>query len=130
MEHWSDYMKRNRVSAETAIELLTRWQDEANTVGVFFIADARTAVMVRACVNRASNGSLEIRDAAGQSTRASFGLSGANFQYGPVQVFPRWPAPPMVWVTGLSIWLPSGSWLFVWDVKSEPAQRSLSAARN
>jgi hypothetical protein len=116
MEHWTDYMKRNAIPPQEAVELLGRWSEDETAIGMLFIAGARAAVVMRTRVHRVADGRLELHDPE-DPAGAAFGLSGADFQYGPVMMFPRWPLPPPVNVTGLSVWLPAGSWLFLWDAR-------------
>jgi hypothetical protein len=47
----------------------------------------------------------------GDSAAASFNLRQAKFTYGPMQVFPRLPAPPPVEVMALQVYLATGDWL-------------------
>jgi hypothetical protein len=114
MEHWADYRKRNAVTPEKAMELLDGWYEDETAIGMLFIAGAEAAVTMRTKVQRILAGRLDLRDPK-DPAGASFGLSRAGFQYGPVMLFPRWPSPPPVNVQGLSVWLPSGGWLFLWD---------------
>jgi hypothetical protein len=116
MEHWTDYMKRNAIPPEKATELLDGWHEDETTIGMVFIAGAGAAVTMRTKVQRILAGRLELHDPE-DPAGATFGLSGAGFQYGPVVFFPRWPLPPPVNVEGLSVWLPAGSWLFLWDAR-------------
>lgn len=116
MEHWTDYMKRNAVSPERAAELLGAWYESDTPIGMLFISSARAVVTMRTRVQYLTAGRLELHD-PGHPNGAVFGLAGAGFQYGPVMMFPRWPLPPPVNVVGLSVWMPTGSWLFLWDAR-------------
>jgi hypothetical protein len=116
MEHWTDYMKRNAIPPQEAMELLAGWCEDESAIGMVFIASAQAALTMRTRVQRISGGRLELHDPE-YPAGATFGLSDAGFQYGPVMMFPRWPLPPPVNVRGLSVWLPTGSWLFLWDAR-------------
>ena len=55
-----------------------------------------------------ANGQLEIK---GAFARASFNLTGASFQYGPMQTWPRWPSPLIVEVNALRAEFANGDYL-------------------
>jgi hypothetical protein len=117
MEHWTDSMKGNAISPDEAMELLAGWHVGATAIGMLFHAAARATVMMRTRVHQVSADRLELLD-SGCPAGAGFGLQGAGFQFGPMLLFPRWPLPPPVNVTGLSVWLSSGGWLFLWDARA------------
>jgi hypothetical protein len=59
-------------------------------------------------VESARNGKLLLK---GDMVRASFNLTRANFTYGPVQTWPKWPSPPIVEVIAVQAQLENGDWL-------------------
>src|SRR6266849_8162004 len=59
-------------------------------------------------VESASNGKLLLKS---DTVRASFNLTQANFTYGPVQTWPKWPSPPIVEVIAVQAQLENGDWL-------------------
>jgi hypothetical protein len=58
-------------------------------------------------VRDAHNGLLQKADRTG----ASLNLKMAKFSYGPMQVWPRWPAKPTVEVLALQAYVATGDWL-------------------
>ena len=59
-------------------------------------------------VTSARMGRLQINS---ETAEATFNLKEAEFLYGPVQLFPRWPYPPPVEVIAVQAALPGGDWL-------------------
>ena len=66
------------------------------------------AISAEMTIRAARNGLVQLR---GDGAGASFNLKQAKFTYGPMQVFPRWPAPPPVEVMALQVYLATGDWL-------------------
>jgi hypothetical protein len=88
---------------------LDEWKQAGKELGMLFCGrSATTAVSAMVTVSEARNGLLRLR---GAEAAATFNLKQAKFTYGPMQVFPRWPAPPPVEVMTLQAYLASGDWL-------------------
>ena len=101
------YFEGRLVAADQAWRLLDEWMASGKRIGVWFVAKSasvRTAGMVKS----ARNGRVQLQ---GQSAQAAFQLQKARFTYGPFQVFPNWPAGPMVEVRALQAFLANGDWL-------------------
>ena len=97
------------ISAEEAWRVLDEWKAEGKEIGVLFCGRSATAVIAAMCrVRSAHNGMLQMR---GESSGVSLNLRMAKFTYGPMQVWPRWPAGPTAEVLALQAYLPAGDWL-------------------
>ncbi|HUI57985.1 MAG TPA: hypothetical protein VLY04_23580 [Bryobacteraceae bacterium] len=97
------------ISADEAWRLFDRWKTAGQEIGVLFCGRSASAAISALCTVRvARNGLLQLK---GEATGASFNLKQAKFTYGPMQVFPRWPAPPPVEVMALQAYLVTGDWL-------------------
>lgn len=59
-------------------------------------------------VTLVKNGRIELK---GKLARASFNLSEARFKYGPMQMWPHWPSPPIVEVNALRAEFGNGDYL-------------------
>jgi hypothetical protein len=59
-------------------------------------------------VHSARNGILQL-DSDG--AKATFRLINAKLTYGPVPMYPRWPAPSVVEVQAIQAYLAAGDWL-------------------
>jgi hypothetical protein len=95
--------------AEEAWLLFEDWKTGGKQIGVLFCGrSGTTAISALLTVSSARNGLLQLR---GDGAGASFNLKQAKFTYGPMQVFPRWPAPPPVEIMALQAYLATGDWL-------------------
>ena len=75
---------------------------------MIFYAASGTSVYTMGFVELARNGKLLMK---GDTVRLSFNLTQANFAYGPVQTWPKWPSPPIVEVIAIQAQLTNGDWL-------------------
>jgi|ERR1043165_4057891 hypothetical protein len=90
-----------------AWRMFEQWRSAANEIGVMFLG-RHGSLATTGTVTSARMGRLQINSG---STEATFNLKDANFLYGPVQLFPRWPYPPPVEVIAVQAYFPSGDWL-------------------
>jgi hypothetical protein len=99
----------NPIAAEGAWRLFEDWRSSAKEIGVLYCArGASASISAMLTVRSARNGVLRMK---GDTAGAAFTLKEARFTYGPLQVFPRWPAPPPVEVMALQAYLVTGDWL-------------------
>ena len=98
-----------QISSEDAWRVLDDWKSKRKEIGVLFCGRSGTAVIAAMCTVRAArNGLLQMK---GDSAGASLNLKLAKFSYGPMQVWPHWPAGPTAEVLALQAYLATGDWL-------------------
>src|SRR5215831_14618724 len=103
--------RRNPIQPDQAWCILDRWKSSGREIGVIFWNRSGN-VYALGSMKSARNGRLEL---CGEVARASFNLIGAEFRYGPMQTWPRWPSPPVTEVMALTAELPGGDYLAVAD---------------
>lgn len=97
------------VAAEEVWLKFEDWKTAGKEIGVLFCGrGGTTAISGLMTICSARNGLVQLK---GDGAGASFNLKQAKFTYGPMQVFPRWPAPPPVEVMALQVYLATGDWL-------------------
>jgi hypothetical protein len=97
------------IAADEAWRLLDDWRVQGKEIGLLLCIRSGTAVVSSMCTLWATrNGLLQLRTDSGG---ASLNLKLAKFTYGPMKVWPRWPAGPTVEVLALQAYLPEGDWL-------------------
>ena len=97
------------IGAHEAWQLFDNWRAHGNEIGMLFCARSGTAVISAMCrVYATRNGLLLLKTADGG---VSLNLKMAQFNYGPMKVWPRWPAGPTVDVLALQAFLEAGEWL-------------------
>src|SRR6266852_5984617 len=97
------------IPVERAWMIFDSWKVEDREIGVIFYGRSG-AIYTMGRVSSAKNGSLRL---SGQFGSASFNLRDADFLYGPVQMFPRWPLPPPVDVIAVQACTKHGDWLIL-----------------
>jgi len=94
---------------EDAWRIFDAWKSGGKEIGLLFCGRSASTVISSLCTVRAArNGLLQLK---GESTGVTLNLQLAKFTYGPMQVFPRWPAPPAVEILALQAFLATGDWL-------------------
>src|SRR5215475_9555036 len=97
------------IPPEDAWRMFDDWKASRKEIGILFCGRSATTVLSALCtVRMARNGLLQLK---GENAGASLNLKEAKFTYGPVQVFPRWPAPPPVEIMAVQAFLVTGDWL-------------------
>jgi hypothetical protein len=98
----------NTISPDEGWRKFDDWKRSARELGLIFYGSTGTSLYTMGVIATAQNGKLLLQSPA---ARASFNLTGATFVYGPVQTWPRWPAPPIVEVIAVQAQLENGDWL-------------------
>lgn len=111
------------ISTELAWEKLGAWRDAGREIGVWFVAGAGS-VRALGTVQELRNERVEIR---APRAGASVDLKQSRFTYAPFQLFPNWPAGPMIEVMALSAFLKDGGWLLMTEGVKTLEQMRLSA---
>jgi hypothetical protein len=89
--------------------VLDRWKAEKKEIGMLYCGRSGTVVISAMCsVRSARNWVLQMK---GDGAGASVDLKMAKFTYGPMQVWPHWPAGPTAEVLALQVYLAAGDWL-------------------
>ena len=84
------------------------WKRHRREIAVIFYGHEGNSLYTIGVMDAASNGKISLKSV---TARASFNLSTANFTYGPVQTWPRWPSPPIVELMAIQAQLANGDWL-------------------
>src|SRR5258708_32621350 len=84
-----------------AWRMFDEWRAESREIGIMFHG-ASGSVTTSGTVTQARMGRLQLNS---QTAEVSFRLRGANFTYGPVQMFPNWPNPPAIEVMAAQAWV-------------------------
>ena len=96
------------IPTDQAWRTFSDWKVNGREIGVIFYGGSGTSLYTMGFIESARNGRLLLK---GALVRASFNLTRANFTYGPVQTWPKWPSPPIVEVIAVQAQLENGDWL-------------------
>jgi len=97
------------ISSEEAWRVLDEWKAKRKQIGLLYCGRSGATVLSAMCMVRAArNGLLQMK---GEGAGVSLNLKMAKFTYGPMQVWPHWPAGPTVEVLALQGYLATGDWL-------------------
>jgi hypothetical protein len=97
------------IAPEDVWRLFESWRASQKGIGLLFCGrSGGTSFSALCTVRLARNGVLQL---GGDGAGASLNLKQAKFTYGPLQVFPRWPAPPPVEVQAVQVYLATGDWV-------------------
>jgi hypothetical protein len=96
------------IPTDQAWRTFSDWQGRKQEIGIIYYGASGTSIYSMGFVESARSGRLLLK---GDRVRASFNLTGADFKYGPVQTWPKWPAPPIVGVIAVQAQLKNGDWL-------------------
>jgi hypothetical protein len=96
------------IPTDQAWRMFGDWKSSGREIGVIFYGCSGNSLYTMGFVESARNGKLLLKS---DTARASFNLVRANFTYGPVQTWPRWPSPPIVEVMAVQAQLENGDWL-------------------
>jgi hypothetical protein len=95
------------ITADRAWRTFDQWKAAGLEIGVLLFGKAGM-ITALGTVESARNGRLAIQ---GDAVGATLNLKGAQFSYGPVKTWPRWPLPPIVEVVAVQAFLTNGDWL-------------------
>ena len=101
------YFEGRLIPTDQAWRTFDNWLTSSARIGVWFVSKSGQ-VRTAGTLAGARNGQVRLRS---QSAQAVFNLRQAQFTYGPLQVFPRWPMGPMVELIALQAFLANGDWL-------------------
>ncbi len=101
------YFEGRLIDTDQAWRRFDAWMAGGKQIGVWFVAKSGS-VRTAGIVTGARHGRLQLRN---PSANAAFDLQEARFTYGPFQVFPNWPAGPMVELIALQAFMANGDWL-------------------
>jgi hypothetical protein len=96
------------IPPDQAWRTFDEWKIDRRELGVIFYGGSGASLYTMGFVESVRNGRLLVKSA---SARASFNLTRANFTYGPIQTWPRWPSPPIGEVIAVRAQLENGDWL-------------------
>ena len=102
-----DHPSAQSLPANDAWRMFDQWRASGQTIGILFMG-RHSSLTTSGTVTGTRTGRLQINS---DTAEASFNLKDAEFLYGPVQMFPRWPYPPPVEVIAVQACLPGGDWL-------------------
>jgi hypothetical protein len=102
-----DHPTAQALPATDAWRIFDGWRASEQIIGVLFMG-RHGSLATSGTVTSARMGRLQLN---GDCAEATFNLKNAEFLYGPVQMFPRWPYPPPVEVIAVHACLPGGDWL-------------------
>lgn len=93
------------IPTDQAWRTFSDWKGNGREIGVIFYGGSGTSLYTMGFIESARNGRLLLK---GDLVRASFNLTRANFSYGPVPTWPKWPSPPIVEVVAVQARLENG----------------------
>lgn len=95
------------IAPDQAWRTFDHWKSASLEIGLLLFGKAGI-ITALGTVESGRNGSLSIR---GEGVGATLNLKGADFSYGPVKTWPRWPMAPIVEIIAVQAFLPNGEWL-------------------
>ena len=99
----------NRIPTDQAWRIFSDWQTSGKEIGVFFHSQSGSFSAL-GTLRSARNGTIEFQAEAG---KAALRLKDAQFTYGPLQTWPRWPNPPILEVIALQAYTANGTWIIM-----------------
>ena len=97
------------ISAQQAWRIFSDWKASGKELGLFFHSQSGSFSAL-GTLRSARNGTIEFQAGEG---KAAFRLKQAQFTYGPMQTWPRWPNPPILEVIALQAIVPDGTWIIM-----------------
>jgi hypothetical protein len=92
-------------------EKLAEWHRRQVLLGIFFGVGGGTYSLMRLRIHSLARPLVTLK---GESANLTLWINDARFEYGPVDMFLS-PTPPPKQVTGLSIHLKKGPWVFLFE---------------
>jgi len=99
----------NAISTDQAWRIFADWKASGTEIGVFFHSQSGSFSTL-GTLRSARNGTVEFQ---GESGVAALRLKDAQFTYGPLQTWPRWPNPPIVEIIALQAYTVAGTWIIM-----------------
>ena len=97
----------NPIAADQAWRIFADWKASRKEIGVFFHSQSGSFSAL-GTLRSARNGTIVFH---AESGNASLRLKDAQFTYGPLMTWPRWPNPPIVEVIALQAYTPNHTWI-------------------
>ena len=107
----ADVTPINTIPSDQAWRIFADWNAQQVELGVLCVSQTGTFFSLGK-LQAARNGRVVVR---GEAASASLQLKDAQFSYGPMQTWPRWPGPPIVEIVALQAVLPNGTWVVMAD---------------
>jgi hypothetical protein len=95
------------IPVHKAWRLLDEWKMKGQELGIWVAGPAASASGV-AAIAAVRNGAVELK---GENWGMRLNLRDAEFSYGPMPTWPRWPAPPVVDVIALQAMIGGREWV-------------------
>ena len=92
---------------DQAWRLIDGWKTAAKELGVW-VAGSTASVSGVGAITAVRSGRIDL---AGASWSLRLNLRDADFRYGPMTTWPRWPAPPMVDIIALQAMVGERNWV-------------------
>ena len=99
----------NRIPTDQAWRIFADWKATQKEIGVFFHSQSGSFSAL-GTLQSARSGTVEFQ---AEATRIALRLKDAQFTYGPLQTWPRWPNPPIVEVIALQAYTLNGTWIIM-----------------
>jgi hypothetical protein len=99
----------NQIPTDQAWRIFSGWQASGKEIGIFFHSQSGSFSAL-GTLRSARNGTIEFQAEAGM---AALRLKDAQFTYGPMQTWPRWPNPPILEVIALQAYTRNGTWIIM-----------------
>src|SRR5258707_595284 len=90
--------KGTPMASDQAWRRFDEWKTSGREIGVIFYGSSGTSLYTLGFVESVQHERLLLK---GASARVSFNMKEASFTYGPIQTWPKWPAPPIVEVNAV-----------------------------
>jgi hypothetical protein len=99
------------IPPDRAWRIFEDWRASGREIGALFVSTSGHSFTL-GTLQSARNGTVRFQ---GESGSATFRLKDAQFSYGPMMTWPRWPNPPIVEIIGLQATTPNGTWVVMSD---------------
>jgi hypothetical protein len=99
------------IPPDQAWRIFEKWRASGREIGALFVATSGYCFTL-GTLQSARNGTVHFQ---GESCAATIRLQDAQFTYGPMMTWPRWPNPPIVEIIALQATTPNGTWIVMSD---------------
>ena len=99
----------NAIPVDQAWRIFADWKASGKEIGVFFHSQSGSFSAL-GTLRSARSGTVEFQ---AEAAKFALRLKDAQFTYGPMQTWPRWPNPPIVEVIALQAYTANGTWIIM-----------------